>query len=189
MVPNYSFVQRDRDVSLRQSRALSGALTQAVRALMTWRRSIAVFCFAVLLATQVAAEDLSPLDVLWAKFPGGIPWKVDITGPDGKGNGSLELLITSDHASSCLGGMDDGFRVVFVRKDTLPPTMSVASYGVAKVTGDTIKIDLTGGVCDAYLLMGGTLAPDGSSTGDIYTFGMRGGHDVATYRAMVKREP
>ena len=156
---------------------------------MTWRNSIAVLALTILLAGLVAAGKSSPFDALRAKFPRGIPWKVEIIGPDGKTNGSLELLITSDRASSCLGGMADGVRVEFTRKDALPPMLSIASYGVATVTGDKIKIDLTGGICDAYLLMGGALASDGSSTGDIYTFGMRGGHDVATYRATVKGVP
>jgi hypothetical protein len=156
---------------------------------MTWRNSIAVFVLTVLLTGLAAAGEPSPFDALRAKFPRGIPWKVDIISLDGKTNGSLELLITSDRASSCLGGMADGVRVEFTRKDAIPPALSIASYGVATSTGDKIKIDLTGGICDAYLLMDGALASDGSATGNIYTFGMRGGHDVATYRATVKGVP
>lgn len=144
----------------------------------------------VLLAAFAAAcaiaADSSPVESLRAKFPHGIPWKVEIVGIDGKSLGAIEMLITSDPASSCLGGMNGGVRVNFTRKDALSPTISVASYGVAQFTGDKIKIDLTGGICDAYLLMSGDVTSDGSSTGEIYTFGMRGGHDVATYRATVK---
>jgi hypothetical protein len=124
--------------------------------------------------------------LLRAKFPHGIPWRVEIVGVDGKSLGALEILITSDQASSCLGDMNDGVRVNFTRRETLSPTISVASYGVAKFNGDKIKIDLTGGICDAYLMMSGDVASDGSSTGEIYTLGMRDGHDVAKYHATVK---
>ena len=141
---------------------------------------------AALAAGLAIAGQPSPLDALRAKFPLGIPWKVEILNPDGKNCGTLEMLITSDRASSCLGEMTNGVRVEFVRKDTLSPPLPVASHGVAKFDGDKIKIDLTGGICDAYLLMSGVVASNGSSTGDIYTLGLRGGHDVGTYRTAVK---
>jgi len=155
---------------------------------MTWRKPIVVF-LAALLAPLAIAGETSLIDTLRIKFPHGIPWNVEILDAEGKTSGNLEMLITSDSARSCLGDMTAGVRVEFIRKDRLPPKLSITSYGVAKITGNKIKIDLTGGMCDAYLLMSGTLATNGSSTGDIYTLGMHGGHDVATYRATVKRGP
>lgn len=140
----------------------------------------------LLAAGIAAAGESAPFEALRVKFPHGIPWKVEIADADGKTAGRLEMLITSEPASSCLGDMSDGVRVEFTARNALPPGLSVASYGVAKVAGDKIKIDLTGGICDAYLLMSGTVAADGSSSGDIYTFGMRGGHDVAKYRATIE---
>lgn len=152
---------------------------------MTWCK-LTLFLIAAFATGCAIAGDRSPVESLRAKFPSGIPWRVEILNADGKALGVLEMLITSEKASSCLGEMDDGVRVNFTRKESLSPTISVASYGVAKFTGDKIKIDLTGGICDAYLLMSGEIASDGSSAGEIYTLGMRGGHNVATYRATVK---
>jgi len=127
------------------------------------------------------------LDNLVGNYPHGIPWHVEILDASGKTEGSMDLVITAQHARSCLGEIGgDGLRVEFTQTNALPSTLRVESYGAAKFSGDAIKIDLTGGLCDAYLLMSGLLAADGSSSGDIYTFGMRGGHDVAKYRAKVK---
>jgi hypothetical protein len=152
---------------------------------MTWCRLIFVLlaAFAGVCAT---AASRSPEESLRAKYPHGIPWKVEFVGADGKSLGTIAMLITSEPGASCLGGMKDGVRVTFSHKESLPSTLHVADYGVALFTGDKIKIDLTGGICDAYLLMSGSIAADGSSSGDVYTFGMRGGHDVATYRATVE---
>ena len=152
---------------------------------MTWRKLAFVLLAAFATGCAIAAGP-SPVETLRARFPHGIPWRVEILGGDGKSLGAIEMLITSDQASSCLGEVNDGVRVNFIRKEALSPTISVASYGVAKFTGTKVKIDLTGGICDAYLLMSGEVAADGSSTGEIHTLGMRGGHDVATYHATVK---
>jgi hypothetical protein len=148
--------------------------------------NVKFFVFVAALACTATASEPSPFDALRARFPHGIPWQLEITDSSGQPAGTLEMRITREQAHSCLGGMDDGVRVEFTRKQGLPPALSVEAYGVAKVSGDKIKIDLTGGMCDAYLILDGTLAADGSSSGDIHTFGMRGGHDVATYRAKVK---
>jgi len=138
-------------------------------------------------AGQVIAADALPMDALRAKFPHGIPWKVDVVNPDGKSHGELKMLITSDHARSCMGDVGDGFRVDFIRPDVLSPPLPITSYGVARFIDDKIKIDLTGGTCDAYLVMDGVVTSDGSSAGDIYTFGPGGVHDVGTYHASIKK--
>jgi hypothetical protein len=145
------------------------------------------FAVLILLATSnVIAADAVPTDTLRARFPQGIPWKVQVINPDGKSRGDLELLITSDHARSCMGEVGEGFRVDFIRPDALPPPLPIASYGIATFIGNRVKIDLTGGTCDAYLVMDGMVASDGSSSGDIYTFGPGGEHNVGTYRALVR---
>ena len=164
---------------------LCGALDSGARPFTTWLRSILVLIAAFASAFAIA-DDSSSVQSLRAKFPDGIPWRVEVLSADGKSLGILEMLITSDQASSCLGEMSGGVRVTLTRKENLSPTVSVASYGVAKFTGDKIKIDLTGGICDAYLLMSGAIASDGSSTGAIYTLNMGGGHDVGTYHATIK---
>jgi hypothetical protein len=141
---------------------------------------------AALMLAQAGATEPSSVDVLRAKFPKGIPWSVEVSDTTGKSLGSLEMRITSAPASSCLGDIAaDGVRVEFIGKESASLKLPVASYGVAKFTDNKVKIDLTGGMCDAYLIMDGTIKADGSSTGQIYKFGMRGGNDVGTYRATV----
>jgi len=133
------------------------------------------------------AAEPSPIDALRTKFPHGIPWHVEFVDFAGKSLGAIEMRITSARGDSCLGDMSpDGVRVEFVRKDELSPTLSTTSHGVAKFTGSKVRIDLTGGLCDAYLLMNGEIAVNGSSTGNVSTFGMRGGHEVAKYRATIE---
>ncbi len=77
-----------------------------------------------------------------------------------------------------------GFPRHFIRPGVLWPPLPIASHGIATFIGDKIKIDLTGGTCDAYLMMDGVVTPDGSSSGVIYTFGPGGEHNVGTYRAI-----
>ena len=140
---------------------------------------------AAMMLGQVGGAEPSVVDVLRSKFPNGIPWSVEVLDIAGKSLGSLEMRITSVHASSCLGDIADGVRVEFIRKKSAPLKLPIASYGVAKFTDNNVKIDLTGGMCDAYLIMDGNIKADGSSTGQVYKFGMRGGNDVGTYRATV----
>ena len=151
---------------------------------MAWHRLVVVAGLVAAVAGEAVAVEPSPVEALRARFPRGIPWDVELS-TNGESRGKLQMLITYSQASSCLGDMADGVRVEFTRKELSPP-LSIGAYGVARFAGDKVKIDLTGGVCDAYLLMNGVVAPDGSSTGDVYTFGPSGGHDVATYHAIVK---
>jgi hypothetical protein len=124
---------------------------------------------------------------LRAKFPSGIPWTVKVYDPAGKELASLRMRITRKPADSCLGDMAGGIRVDFDPKPAkaISPNLPIGSHGVAKLTDDGVKIDLTGGICDAYLMMAGKIDSDGSSTGTVYRLGMGGGDDVGTYRATV----
>jgi len=161
----------------------SPVATATVR--MTCRRWI--MALATLAACVAHAAAPPSIGALRAKFPQGIPWHVEFADSAGKSLGSIDMRITTARGDSCLGDMGpDGVRVEYVRINDLSPTLSVTSHGVAKFSGDQVKVDLTGGRCDAYLLMTGALAPNGSSSGDVYTFGMRGGHDIATYKATVE---
>jgi hypothetical protein len=133
-----------------------------------------------------AAADAVPIDALRAKFPQGIPWNVALINPDGKSRGEQEILITSEHARSCMGEVGEGFRVDFIRPGVFSPPLPLASYGIAKFVGNKVMIDLTGGTCDAYLVMDGVVTRDGSSSGDVYTLGPGGKHNMGTYRAIVR---
>ncbi|MDR2335867.1 MAG: hypothetical protein LBE61_20570 [Burkholderiaceae bacterium] len=139
---------------------------------------------AVLLAGVAMAAELTPLDALRSRFPGGIPWKVEILDLNDNTLGHVELVITMTPARSCRFG--DGVRVEYLKADPLLLPHAMGTYGVAKIDSDGILIDLIGGgVCDAYRLMGGVLWSDGSSTGEIYRYGRFGQLDYATYRASV----
>lgn len=151
------------------------------------RQGLLAASIAALIVSATQAAERSTIDALRTRFPNGIPWHVEFVDAAGKSLGAIDMRITSERGDSCLGDMNqDGVRVEFVRKDRLSPTLSTTSHGVAKFTGNNVKVDLTGGLCDAYLLMNGEIAANGSSTGDVSTFGMRGGHEIATYRATVE---
>jgi hypothetical protein len=153
---------------------------------MAWHRFIGI-SFAGALASVAAAQDSPMLDALRARYPQGIPWRVEIVDANKASLGALEMRITSEPGSSCLGDVGNGgVKVEFVRKDGLSPALHTSSYGVAKFSGNKVKIDLTGGLCDAYLLMEGVMAADGSSSGDVFTLSLGGGHDVGTFRASVR---
>ena len=155
---------------------------------MAARVSVALF-LAIALACPVQADEHAPIDALRSKFPQGIPWHVEFSDSSGKSLGTIDMQITSQRGDSCLGDMNpDGVRVEFVRTDNLSPTLRTTSYGVAKFTGNKVRIDLTGGMCDAYLLIEGDIESDGSSKGEVVAFGIRGGHDVAAYRASVRQK-
>lgn len=141
----------------------------------------------ILIGCGAHAAEPSPIEALRIKYPHGIPWHVEFVDPVGKSLGAIDMRITAERGDSCLGGMSpDGVRVDFVRKQKLSPALSVTSHGVAKFTGNKLRIDLTGGLCDAYLLMDGEVSANGASTGQVSAFGMRGGRDIATYRAAVE---
>lgn len=142
--------------------------------------------FLLVFTGAVVAADTAAMDALRARFPRGIPWKVEVINPDGTSRGELETLITSAHASSCMGEIGEGFRVEITRLGVFSPPLHIASYGIARFTGDKVKIDLRGGTCDAYLVMSGVLTSDGMSSGDVYTLGPAGEHDVGTYRAIIR---
>lgn len=137
-------------------------------------------------AGRVTAADVSPVDALRTKFPKGIPWRVAFADANGKSRGELEMVITSNPAHSCMGEIGDGFRVEFIHPGALSSSVPIAFYGVATFVGRKVEIDLTGGTCDAYFFMDGMLTPDGSSSGNITTFGRGGRHVVGTYRANVQ---
>ena len=139
-----------------------------------------------LMSGQASSAEPAAIAALRARFPQGIPWMVKILDAAGQSLGSLEVRITSTQASSCLGDMNPGVQVDFVRKELAPANLPIAFHGVARFRDDTVKIDLTGGTCDAYSIMEGKIEADGSSTGDVFRFGMWGSTGIGTYRATVQ---
>jgi len=167
-------------------RSITLEMRRRVAAPHRLRRQVLAGLFAGVACVQAIAAERQELDALRSRFAAGLAWQVEFTDLEHKPMGTLPMRITAERASSCLGGMSDGVRVEFGPARDLSPSVHLGSYGVALLTEDKIKIDLTGGICDAYLLMQGVLAADGSSHGELYTFGMRGGHDIGTFSASIK---
>lgn len=114
-----------------------------------------------------------------------ILWRVEFFNLNRASLGTVEMRITTERAKSCLGDADvNTRRVEFLGRDGLSSAVKLAGYGVASFDGGDVKVDLSGGVCDADLVMEGALDGDGSSMGSLYTLSLGGGHDVGTYRAV-----
>jgi hypothetical protein len=152
------------------------------------KKALVGLVLAIAVAGCANAAEPPAFAKLRAKFASGIPWTVSVYDPAGKELASLRMRITRTPADSCLGDMAGGLRVEFdpTQAKAISPSLPIGSYGVAKLTDDAVKIDLTGGICDAYLMMAGKIAADGSSTGTVYRFSIGGGDDVGTYRATVR---
>ena len=141
----------------------------------------------VIVPCLVLAADLAPLEALRKKHPTGVPWSIEFTDKAGQSLGRLDVLITDRPAMSCLGSVGpDAVRVAYL--DVVGPIKRIvrSPYGVAKISGTKLQIDLTGNMCDAYVLMRGEMQADGSATGELYTLGMRSGETLGVFHATVK---
>jgi len=58
---------------------------------MAWYKLVTVFLAALVASQTVVAEPLSG-DALRARFPHGIPWRIEILSLNGKSQGVLEML-------------------------------------------------------------------------------------------------
>jgi hypothetical protein len=141
----------------------------------------------VLVPCLVLAADLAPLEALRKKHPCGVPWSIEFTDESGRSLGRLDVLITDRPARSCLGSVGpDAVRVAYLDFDGPIRRIVTSPYGVAKISGTKVEIDLTGDMCDAYVLMRGQMLADGSSTGEVYTLGISSGETLAAFHATVR---
>jgi hypothetical protein len=148
-------------------------------------RRLFIAVVAIVITAHSHAADRVQTDAMAARFPHGMPWKVELVDLHGKRLGTIDMRVTSVSAHSCMGDVADGLRVEFEQPNTLSRSLPITSYGIATFSGDQVVIDLSGGTCDAYLVMKGAVQSNGSSWGRVYTFGSSGERDVATYRASI----
>lgn len=145
------------------------------------------FVALVLAPCSVMASDLAPLEALRKLHPEGVPWSIELTDGAGKGLGRLDVLITDQPARSCLSSIGpDAVRIEYLAKDGPISRIVTSPYGVGKFDGSTVQIDLTGDTCDAYVLLGGEMLADGSSSGELYTLGIRSGQTLGAFHATVR---
>ena len=134
----------------------------------------------------VLAADLAPFEALRKEHPAGVPWSVEFNDKAGQSLGRLNVLITDRPAMSCLGSIGpDAVRVTYLESFGPIKTLVQSPYGVAKISGTKVQIDLTGNMCDAYVLMRGEVQADGSATGELYTLGMGSGETLGAFHATV----
>jgi len=140
-----------------------------------------------LLPCLVAADDIATLEDLRRQHPYGVPWSIEFTDETGRSLGRLNVLITDRPADSCLGSFGkNAVRVAFLDMSGRIRRLLSSPYGVADVSSNNVQIDLTGNMCDAYLLMSGELLPDGSSSGEFYSLDLAGKKSLGTYHATVE---
>lgn len=145
------------------------------------------FVALVLAPCWVLASDVAPLKTLRKVHPEGVPWSIELTDGAGKGLGRLEVLITDQSARSCLSSIGPGaVRIEYLAKDGPISRIVTSPYGVGKFDGSTVQIDLTGDTCDAYVILGGEMLADGSSSGELYTLGIRSGQTLGAFHAKVR---
>jgi hypothetical protein len=134
-----------------------------------------------------SAADTGVVGSLRTRYAHGIPWTITLFDSHGASLGELDVVITSERADSCLGSLNEGgVKVEFTREGDLSKTLHLGQYGVAQFSGEDVTIDLTAGMCDAYLLLLGSVEVDGSSNGRLSTRDLSGGRDIGTYRAVPK---
>lgn len=151
------------------------------------RLRLAIGLLAVLAAACTEAPDEGAVDALLARYPAGVPWQIEFFDDGGKSLGKLDAVITYDFGKSCLSDFAEGsMRVNYLSRAQVSRDLMLGDYGVAKFTGDMVAIDLTGGICDAYLLVSGPVKMDGSSRGSLSAFGLSSSRHIGSYRAVVR---
>jgi hypothetical protein len=111
-------------------------------------------------------------------------WKVSIFDVDHRAAGTIVLHVTTRTGTSCLGGFEDSKLVVIDRATDLLPAITISRFPVAKIDGDNFSFDLSGGICDAYVLLHGKVLTDGSAAGKVSTLSLGGGETLGTFVAV-----
>ena len=134
-----------------------------------------------------SAADSGAVKALRTKYAQGIPWTITLSDRKGGPLGELDVVVTTEHAESCLGSLNEGaVKVEFTRTKNVSKTLQLGPYGIAQFSGDEVTVDLTGQWCDAYILLSGSVAADGTSKGRLSTLGLSGGKDIGTYQAVLR---
>jgi hypothetical protein len=140
-------------------------------------------------SVAAVADSTTNLESLMRRFPQGVPLRINITNQNTEKVTAIEILITSQPATSCPTSFGRGYFASFLSRPEVieglvPGSLwPLGDYAVAAVTGDTIVIDFTGGKCDDHIFVRGTLNSDGTSSGEASTEHMPFPVDFGTYHA------
>jgi hypothetical protein len=111
-------------------------------------------------------------------------WRVSLFDSKHNSAGNIDLHVTKKEGRSCLGGYEGGYLVVIDRTANLSSQVRVSNTPVAKIEGDHFSIDLSGGICDAYVLLEGRIMDGGHAAGDIHTLGWGEAQTIGTFVAI-----
>jgi hypothetical protein len=145
-----------------------------------------VVVLAALMALCSSHAQGPPSDSNQSPYPRPVDWKIQLFDTNHHNAGALYVHITTDRGGSCLGSF--GRNAVLVRVDRkleLSRGFFVSSTPVAKFENDRVSIDLTGGDCDNYVLLEGTLSRDGGAFGTATSFGISFSKPLGTFVATV----
>ncbi len=148
--------------------------------------TIGLIVLAPLVVGTAASAGATNWEVLLARFPNGVPWRIQVLDESNKILGNLEVVLTSQPAKSCQKDFGRGYLVSYRSHPAELGSWPIGNYGIASVSGDTISLDLSGGRCDDYVMTKGELESDGTSMGEVFALHKVFGHDLGTYRATLR---
>jgi hypothetical protein len=147
-------------------------------------------------AIQSAALAAIPLASAFAFNTGAVadeslqpPFDLEVTiaNPKGKPGGTMLLEVTAERSGgSCLGDFAKDAYLVRVKNIKGPiREVRLGARPVAEVHGGHLRIDMSGGICDAYFMLEGEIT-SADAFGAVYTFGLNWAEDLGTFMAIVK---
>jgi hypothetical protein len=142
--------------------------------------------WSIILALQIASlsacTEPKDINLEGHRFPEH--WHVNFFDSKTNDLGSLDVHFTALEGRSCLGSKSGKFFLVVVdRRTHLSSTINVTDSPALSFDGSDFVIDLTGGICDAYVLMRGTIPTSGVATGEVSTLGWSPPQTIATFIA------
>jgi hypothetical protein len=140
----------------------------------------------VILAVQIASFSAyaAPEDIILEghKFPER--WHIQFFGTKKNDLGSVDLHFTAREGRSCLGSKSGkSFLIVVDRRTHLSSTINVTESPALSFDGSDFVIDLTGGICDAYVLIKGAIPIAGVAAGEVSTLGWSPPRTIGTFVA------
>ena len=140
----------------------------------------------VILALQIASIGAcaTPDEIILEghKFPER--WHIQFFDTKKNDLGSLDVHFTAREGHSCLGSKSGkSFLIVVERRTHLSSTINVTESPALSFDGPDFVIDLTGGICDAYVLIKGAVPTAGVSAGQVSTLGWSPPRTIATFVA------
>ena len=115
-----------------------------------------------------------------------VNWKIQLFDTDHRSAGTLYVRITIERGTSCLASFGrDALLLRVDRKIELSKNFRISETPVAKIEKGRVSMDLTGGDCDNYVLLEGTMSNDGGAVGTAKSFGISFSKPLGTFVATV----